>query len=68
MLNKGKTYACHSAIYQSGAKNKGFETQTAVFATRLGCKEGNASAFVLSTRQMNLPLEEEVATDRSYST
>lgn len=37
----------------------------AAFATWLGCREGNARAFVLSTRQMNLPVEEEVATARS---
>lgn len=37
----------------------------AAIATWLGCREGNANAFVLSTRHMNLPVEEEVATDRS---
>lgn len=37
----------------------------AAFASWLGCREGKASAFVLSTRQMDLPVEEEVATDRS---
>lgn len=65
MLNKEKTYACHSAIYQSVAKNKGFKTQLTGFATWLGYRKWNARASVLSTTEMNFPLEEKVATERS---
>lgn len=60
MLNKEKTYACHGAIYQSGAKNKGFKTQLTRFATWFSYKKWNASAFVFFTAQMNFPLEEKV--------
>lgn len=62
MLNKEKTYACHSAVYQSGAKNKGCKTQLTRFATWLGYRKWNTNAFVLFTAQMIFSLEEEVAT------